>query len=84
VNWLWLNLPLMAVFFVAVAGIPLWLVLRRPDFGPQPAGRPGQMPTAVAARDAEARVGSAALATPAARSRIPGVARQPVLTRGAR
>ena len=32
-NWLWLNIPLMAVFFIAVAGIPLWLVLRRPDFG---------------------------------------------------
>jgi hypothetical protein len=37
VNWLWLNIPLMALFFVAVAGVPLWLVLRRPDLGPQAA-----------------------------------------------
>ncbi len=29
-SWLWLNVPLMAVFFLATAGIPLWLVLRRP------------------------------------------------------
>ena len=36
-NWLWLNVPLMAVFFLAVAGIPLWLVLRRPDFSVAPA-----------------------------------------------
>ena len=38
-NWLWLNVPLMAVFFLAVAGIPLWLVLRRPDFWVAPADR---------------------------------------------
>jgi hypothetical protein len=31
-SWLWLNIPLMAVFFLATAGIPLWLVLRRPDW----------------------------------------------------
>jgi hypothetical protein len=37
VSWMWLNIPLMALFFLAVAGIPLWLVLRRPDFS----GRPG-------------------------------------------
>jgi hypothetical protein len=30
-SWFWLNVPLMAVFFLATAGIPLWLVLRRPD-----------------------------------------------------
>jgi hypothetical protein len=37
VNWLWLNIPLMAVFFLAVAGIPLWLVLQRADFAAAPA-----------------------------------------------
>jgi hypothetical protein len=36
VNWMWLDFPLMAVFFLAVAGIPLWLVLKRPDFSGQP------------------------------------------------
>jgi hypothetical protein len=66
VNWLWLNIPLMAAFFIGVAGIPLWLVLRRPDFGPQAADQPGRVPAAVAARYAEARAGSAALGRPAA------------------
>jgi hypothetical protein len=30
-SWFWLNVPLMIVFFLATAGIPLWLVLRHPD-----------------------------------------------------
>jgi hypothetical protein len=34
VNWLWMNLPLMAVFFLAMTGIPLWLVFRHPDRHP--------------------------------------------------
>ncbi len=33
-SWFWLNVPLMAVFFLATAGIPLWLVLKRPDRAP--------------------------------------------------
>jgi hypothetical protein len=33
-NWLWINLPLMAVFFIAMTAIPLWLTFRRPDSGP--------------------------------------------------
>jgi hypothetical protein len=33
-NWLWMNIPLMAVFFAAWTGIPLWLSLRHPDTGP--------------------------------------------------
>ena len=41
-NWLWLNVPLMAVFFLAMAGVPLWLVFRHPDTGPAavPVGGP--------------------------------------------
>jgi hypothetical protein len=31
VNWLWLNIPLMAVFFLAMTGVPLWLVFKHPD-----------------------------------------------------
>jgi len=27
--WFWLNVPLAIVFFAAMAGIPLWLVLTR-------------------------------------------------------
>jgi hypothetical protein len=34
VNWLWLNIPLMAVFFMAMTGIPIWLVVKHPDLGP--------------------------------------------------
>jgi hypothetical protein len=33
-NWFWLNMPLCAVFFLTTAGIPLWMVLRRPDTAP--------------------------------------------------
>ena len=33
-SWLWLNVSLMAVFFLATAGIPLWLVLERPERAP--------------------------------------------------
>jgi hypothetical protein len=59
VTWLWLNGPLMVLFAAAVVGIPLWLVLRRPDFGPEPASRPGEVPARVGARYAAARGGSA-------------------------
>lgn len=36
-NWFWLNIPLDAVFFLAVTSIPLWLVFRHPDTRPAPA-----------------------------------------------
>jgi hypothetical protein len=39
VNWLLLNIPLMAVFFIAMTGIPLWLVWKHPDHEPA-AGSP--------------------------------------------
>jgi hypothetical protein len=39
VNWLWLNIPLMTVFFVVMTGIPLWLVVKYPDRRPGP-GQP--------------------------------------------
>jgi hypothetical protein len=29
---LWINLPLMAIAFGLIVGIPLWMVLRRPDW----------------------------------------------------
>jgi hypothetical protein len=31
------NIPLMVLFFALIVGIPMWLVVRRPDTGPQPA-----------------------------------------------
>jgi hypothetical protein len=36
VTWLWLNIPLMAAFFAAMTGIPLWLVFKHPDDKPAP------------------------------------------------
>jgi hypothetical protein len=33
-TWFWLNIPLAALFFVAVSGIPLWMVLKHPEAGP--------------------------------------------------
>jgi hypothetical protein len=30
-SWFWLNIPLGAVFFLATAGIPLYMVLKYPD-----------------------------------------------------
>jgi hypothetical protein len=33
-NWFWLNVPAMVVFFVAITGIPLWLSVRHSDTGP--------------------------------------------------
>jgi hypothetical protein len=48
--WFWLNVPADVLFFLAVSGIPLWMVLKepaeqipdhRPDPGPSaPASRP--------------------------------------------
>ena len=34
---LWVNVLLAAAFIALWAGIPLWLVLKRPDARPQPA-----------------------------------------------
>jgi hypothetical protein len=48
VNWLWLNIPLEAVFFLAMTGIPLWMVIRHPDCRPAPAQAAGKGVTAQA------------------------------------
>ncbi len=34
-TWLLYNIPLMVLFFALWVGVPLWLVIRRPDAGPQ-------------------------------------------------
>jgi hypothetical protein len=33
-DWFWLNIPLAAVIFAVVTGIPLWLVFKHPDTAP--------------------------------------------------
>ena len=39
-TWLLLNIPLMVLFFALWVGIPMWLVLRRPDRKPAVAAAP--------------------------------------------
>jgi hypothetical protein len=39
-NWLLYNIPLTVLFFALWVGIPMWLVIRRPDTGPQSAQPP--------------------------------------------
>jgi hypothetical protein len=36
-TWLLYNIPLMVLFFALWVGIPMWLVVRRPDTGPDAA-----------------------------------------------
>ena len=54
-NWIWLNMPLGALIFLAIAGIPLWMVIRHPDTGPDAraargaARTPARVPVYVAA-----------------------------------
>jgi hypothetical protein len=55
-SWLWLNIPLAAVFFLATTMIPLWLVIRHPDGraetavrAPRAAGRAARVPVAARA-----------------------------------
>lgn len=37
-TWLWIDIPLCALFFLAVCGIPLWMVIKHPDTGPNSDG----------------------------------------------
>jgi hypothetical protein len=30
-SWFWLNIPLCAVIFSVVVGVPLWMVIKHPD-----------------------------------------------------
>jgi hypothetical protein len=32
-TWFWLHIPICAVIFSAMVGIPLWMVIKRPDTG---------------------------------------------------
>jgi hypothetical protein len=51
---LWMNIPLMMLAFGLMAGIPLWLVIRRADWHGKPEGR--AVPAYLARRVAPARV----------------------------
>lgn len=32
---LWINIPLMVLAFAIITGVPLWMVIRRPDRDPR-------------------------------------------------
>jgi hypothetical protein len=44
--WLWLNIPLCALIFGAVSGIPVWLVIKHPDTAPLATGGSDTIPQA--------------------------------------
>jgi hypothetical protein len=62
---LWLNIPLMVLAFGLMAGIPLWLVIRRRDWHHKPEAR--AVPAYLVRRDAPARVRASRSAGYAAR-----------------
>ena len=66
-EFLWINIPFMALFFALWAGIPMWMIVKRPDRHPRetrvvpaylrqraPVGSPAQRP-APAGFEAERR-----------------------------
>jgi hypothetical protein len=60
--WFWLNMPLAAACFLAWCAIPLWMVLKHPSWGPEPADGHVSKPAApapVAADEATQLAGSA-------------------------
>src|SRR5262245_40040783 len=52
---LWMNIPLMVLAFGLMAGVPLWLVLRRPDWHGKQETR--SVPAYLARRKAPVRAG---------------------------
>jgi hypothetical protein len=42
--WFWLNIPLCALIFGAICGIPLWLVIKHPDTAAVLTGRSDTVP----------------------------------------
>ena len=66
-EFLWINIPLMALFFALWVGVPIWMIFKRPDRDPRntrtvptymrnraPAGMPAQR-QALTSQDAEQR-----------------------------
>jgi hypothetical protein len=53
-TWIWLNLVFGALFVLAVVGIPLWMVIARPDTGPGRAPAPSRRTSASARRSPDA------------------------------
>jgi hypothetical protein len=66
-EFLWINIPLMALFFALWVGVPMWMIFKRPDRDPRntrtvpaylrkraPAGMPAQR-RVLTSDDAETR-----------------------------
>ena len=34
-EFLWINIPLMALFFALWVGVPMWMIFKRPDRDPR-------------------------------------------------
>lgn len=34
-EYLWINIPLMALFFALWVGVPMWMIFKRPDRDPR-------------------------------------------------
>jgi hypothetical protein len=58
-TWFWLNIPLAAVIFLAVTGIPLWMAFKHPDERRAPAMPGYRRAPSPAARRGRPRCGSA-------------------------
>jgi hypothetical protein len=54
-TWLFVNIPLMVVFAALWIGIPVWLVLKRPDAEPELATAPAVRNLPVYREDAARR-----------------------------
>ena len=66
-TWLWINVSLGALFVLAWVGVPLWLVITRPDTGPDGAGTAGWRRPHAPERAAAAPAAGPARRSPAAR-----------------
>ena len=71
---LWVNVLLAAAFIALWAGIPLWLVLKRPDARPQPAAAK----LAAAKRAAAKRAAAAPAVRPVPEPRVHAAYRRAV------
>jgi len=58
---LWLNIPLMIVFFALWVAIPAWLVLKRPDRRPRRAPAPAPSASAASASSSSASASSSSV-----------------------
>ncbi len=74
--WLWLNISLSAIFFVAVTGISLWIVIKHPGADRTVPGETGRAPETVGTAGLAGLAGTAAPVGAASASAGPGKTQQ--------